>query len=1001
MSANYSHFYTGVQIVPQNTIAPSVAGDIRFNSSTNQLDIYTTAIEQLVTTNAVQTLTNKTFSGLNTSTITNGAGTLNINSSGVVTVPNTTDTLVGRSTTDTLANKTLNNTTVLTIKDGNLIIQNSADITKQLVLSASAITTGTTATFQVPSASDTLVGLTATQTLTNKVLSGNTATTLINGAGVFTLNTTGTIIVPSTTDTLVGKATTDVLTNKTLSGNIAATLISGTGTLTLNTSGVITIPSTTDTLVGQITTDTLTNKTIGDALTLTQTATPTTPGVGLNKIYAKTDGNIYKLTPSGIESQIGAGGGGGAKNYIGTVNGINGNGDFELGSTAGFSLFSTTLTGVIPTGTVAAPTAGTSLGVTLSPSNLIAGKYSGVFSGGTSFSAGQGLITDAFTIDNEDQAKVLSFKFAYKASAGATFNFSGTSTNTFAVYVYDVTAGAWIQPAGAYNLVQGTGIGIAQGSFQTSAASTQYRLALICINPYASGATLYVDDFQVGPNIATTGLIPKASNIVPITSVGSGTYTVPSGVYQIKVRMVGGGGGGTGVGGNSTGASNGGTSLFGSLLSATGGSFDGNFGGAGGSGTITAPAVGTVFTGGSGRGYGLNQANGATEMPGGTGGTNPFGGGGKGATAGNAGGDASPNTGAGGGGGGSTNTVNSASGTGGGAGGYVEAILPLSYLAANPTISYTVGAAGTGGLGAGGINGGAGGSGYIEITEFFLGANVQLSSDSDTRVVAMSAANITSSNTTTGVAQTITTFVVQKDTHSAYNAATGIYTVPVTGFYKISSNVLFASTATAGRFFLVANQAGSSVNQLYSSQSEFSSTVSLGTTLSGGLYCIAGDTLTIQSFQSSGGSLAYAAGNLYIARESGPAVVAQSEKTVFTAFDIAGSALAAGNIIQFASVQRDSHNAFSGGRYKCPTSGDYFVANNLYSVSAGQPTYAVYKNAVLVFTNYGSNTTAGGPTTASGIIPCLAGDFIDVRPLASQSLSSSAGVNMLSIYLIK
>lgn len=60
-----------------------------------------------------------------------------------------------------------------------------------------------------------LVSATSTQTLTNKTLSGNTATNLVSGSGTFTFNTTGTVTAPNTTDTLVGKATTDTFTNKT------------------------------------------------------------------------------------------------------------------------------------------------------------------------------------------------------------------------------------------------------------------------------------------------------------------------------------------------------------------------------------------------------------------------------------------------------------------------------------------------------------------------------------------------------------------------------------------------------------------------------------------------------------------------------------------------------------------------------------------------------------------------------------------------------------------
>lgn len=56
------------------------------------------------------------------------------------------------------------------------------------------------------------------------------------------------LTLPAATDTLVARSTTDILTNKTLSGNTATNLISGSGTLTLNTSGTITVPSATDTL---------------------------------------------------------------------------------------------------------------------------------------------------------------------------------------------------------------------------------------------------------------------------------------------------------------------------------------------------------------------------------------------------------------------------------------------------------------------------------------------------------------------------------------------------------------------------------------------------------------------------------------------------------------------------------------------------------------------------------------------------------------------------------
>jgi len=156
------------------------------------------------------------------------------------------NTKITASSSDTLTNKTIDgdNNTVQDLPE-TAIKTNLSNASKFFTRDASGIPES--ATKAVPSG--TVVGTSDSQTLTNKVLSGNTAVTLISGSGTLTLNTTGTITVPNATDTLVGKATTDTLTNKTISGNTAANLISGSGTLTLNTSGTITVPNGTDTLV--------------------------------------------------------------------------------------------------------------------------------------------------------------------------------------------------------------------------------------------------------------------------------------------------------------------------------------------------------------------------------------------------------------------------------------------------------------------------------------------------------------------------------------------------------------------------------------------------------------------------------------------------------------------------------------------------------------------------------------------------------------------------------
>jgi len=152
------------------------------------------------------------------------------------TLPNASDTLVVANGTQTLTNKTLDNTNTITLKDTLFTIQDDVDVTKQVKFQLSGLTTATTYTWAFPnSAGDTVVGAAATQTLTNKTL-GLTNTFNINDALLtFSDNLDGTKQVafqlsgittatlrtwsfPDVSDTFVGLTATQTLTNKTLSG---------------------------------------------------------------------------------------------------------------------------------------------------------------------------------------------------------------------------------------------------------------------------------------------------------------------------------------------------------------------------------------------------------------------------------------------------------------------------------------------------------------------------------------------------------------------------------------------------------------------------------------------------------------------------------------------------------------------------------------------------------------------------------------------------------------
>ncbi len=203
----------------------------------------------------------------------------------------------------------------------------------------------------------------------------------------------------------------------------------------------------------------------------------------------------------------------GAKNYLGVVNGVNLNGNFELGTTSGWSLGNVSLTSNLPTGV---PTFGSgasgAAAITAVTSGKLAGTYSLDFSQGVIPTvAGNFIASDAFTIDTEDQAKVFNFKFYYSPTLNpSSMNMSGTSSNSFGIAVYDVTNSAWIIPAGVFSMTQKAGVGSTAGTFQTTANSTQYRFVIYNANATAGAVSILYDDFYLGPE-AVSSSIPIVS----------------------------------------------------------------------------------------------------------------------------------------------------------------------------------------------------------------------------------------------------------------------------------------------------------------------------------------------------------------------------------------------------------------------------------------------------------------------------------------------------------
>jgi C1q domain len=647
-------------------------------------------------------------------------------------------------------------------------------------------------------------------------------------------------------------------------------------------------------------------------------------------------GANISLSESGQQITINSmGGGGGSKNYLSaltTSNGSNnGNGNFELGNTIGWSLANVATVGVIPSATATPGTAfdathgGTAANVDLSLSVLSSGQIAGLHSASLAFSGpnavtGDLLISNAFNIDSEDQAKVMTVKFYYEAASGASnINFSGTSDNTFAIWIYDVTNGAWIMPAGVYDMVQGSGAGYATATFQTTINSTQYQLALITIGSSAGPFALTLDDFSVGPQTAPMGpAMSDWQSYTPTFGTGLGTITGPNFFY----RRVGDS---LQVMGNFTNGTV--AASYASISLPSGYNVD--------PAKLPTPgAVSNIIGTWAHQGSAVEYGNLLTLS------TSP------GAT--------------------STNEIYFGTSTTG-----AQMLVPQygnSIMSSGDVVSVT-----------------------FQVPIAGWSSNCQMSNDTDTRVVQATYGLAGEVYLLNGSSTTIIYDTKVNDTHAAFNTSTGIYTIPVSGVYRISAGTQFININNTGvrQVTVVANSNGyllafAGTSTEGSGQAPFL-TGSIELPLS------AGQQVYIQGYQSSGvtDGVGNNATSTYfcISRLSGPAVVAATESVnaKYYVTDATTSPLAA-NPINFNGKLYDSHNAVTTGnswKYTAPVSGKYHIS--VVSVPNNILGSSVYINGSIdsgIMPHHNGEFSTGSTT-----VPLNAGDYVDIRPSGNTTFS--------------
>jgi hypothetical protein len=604
---------------------------------------------------------------------------------------------------------------------------------------------------------------------------------------------------------------------------------------------------------------------------------------------------VYATTTTNSTASVGSG----SKNYF-TANNNNANPVFDTGITSPWTPTTVTLTSGVPT---TAPTSSaTNITFVASSVNPLIGTFSALLTKSASNSVGQGVISGPMVIDREDTAKVLYGSFSYEVVSG-TVDFSGASTQSLEIWIYNTVSGAWTQPAGYRGMNQTSGAGKVTFSFQTDGAfaNNTYRVAIITAQTDTNGYSVRFDDFELGPTAVINGTPVTDWQTYSLSITASTTNPIlPSSgltVNQARYRRIGDSiqiqyqfETGTVSGGN-----NGSGTYFFSMPSGL---------------TIDSSkvSVGTVYGVVLGTARANDRDGVVTYTPSQT---NRF------SVLVEAGGT-------------SLASIDSS-------GLYMTSNNQgISFVAQFPVVGFS--------------------------------SNVQISSDTDTRVVDFAGSQVSQAVTAN---VTNISFTTIKDTHGSWS--TNQYNVPVSGDYLVSGSFI-GNAIGAGDVYKNGIRVGAYLGGSIPSAGASGGGSALVTN------CVAGDNITLRFTQNA----TITGGYLSIHRLSGPSVIAATE-TVAASYWLTANFTTSPTIpINFDGREYDTHNAvtpsLTAWKFTAPVSGIYQVSI-VYNHFSGSGNYYgyIYKNGTLyksiIVYNVNSFPQTGGTTD----LRLNAGEYIDIR----------------------
>jgi hypothetical protein len=279
---------------------------------------------------------------------------------------------------------------------------------------------------------------------------------------------------------------------------------------------------------------------------------------------------------------------------------------------------------------------------------------------------------------------------------------------------------------------------------------------------------------------------------------------------------------------------------------------------------------------------------------------------------------------------------------------------------------------------------------YAKVPIVGWSSNVQMSNDTDTRVVAFRASNPGGSSTSvpTGTSGTVIANLtsINVDTHGAWNSSTSTYTIPVSGYYKIVNSIYTNSTIMSINVGLKINGTYAELTSVYSANN----TTAIGHIVS---FYSAGTTIQPATYHSLGTTQAYATFNptsFSVERLSGPSVIAATESVNANYYTTSTGSMAVGTpaTVVFGTKNTDSHNAYNNttGVYTVPISGKYLVTATVTTTATTQVqslVLDVYRSGSGLWNRISVSRLAAVSSSLAAInatvVTVNAGDTIEIR----------------------